>query len=109
MEATRIQEMLDAPDIETRLVAAQFLSQTDDPPLDAVRRAMEDEALSVRAHAIEAAARALPAGELVSLVGNHSNATLRNAAIEALKMAGERGASALVAALSHSDPEVVMF
>src|SRR5262245_45956260 len=109
MDSIRIQEMLEAPELETRVFAAQQLVAASDPPLEAVRRALEDEALRVREYAIEAAARSLPAGELVGLMGNHQNAILRNAAIEALKMAGERGASALVAALAHSDLEVVMF
>jgi HEAT repeat protein len=109
MDETRLREMLEAPDIETRLNAAQQLTQTTTPPLDAIRRAMEDEAIAVRTHAIEAAAKFLPPGELVSMVANQQNAILRNAAIEALKLSGSHGVGALVAALSHADPEVVMF
>lgn len=109
MDETRLREMLEAPEIETRLHAAQQLTQTTEPPLDAIRRAMEDEAIAVRTHAIEAAARFLPPGELVSMVANQQNAIQRNAAIEALKLSGSRGVGALLAALSHTDPEVVMF
>jgi HEAT repeat protein len=101
--------MLGAPEVETRVRAAEWLAQAPDAPQDLIRRAMEDEAPQVRAQAIDAAARALPTGELVVMVGNHSNAILRNAAIEALKLAGERGVGALIAALSHADAEVVMF
>lgn len=109
MDATRLREMLEATDIETRLTAAQQLVLFAEPPLDAIRHAMEDEALPVRTHAIDAAAKFLPADELVSMVANQSNATLRNAAIEALKLSGERGVGALLGALTHTDPEVVMF
>jgi HEAT repeat protein len=109
MDGTRLREMLEASDIETRLSAAQHLTQTSEPPLDAIRRAMEDEAIAVRTHAIEAAAKFLPPDELVSLVANQHNAILRNAAIEALKLTGSPGALALLSALSHQDAEVVMF
>jgi HEAT repeat protein len=109
MDETRLWEMLEAPDIETRLHAAQQLTQATTPPLDAIRRAMEDETIAVRTHAIEAAAKFLPPEELVSMVANQQNATLRNAAIEALKLSGSLGVGALVAALTHTDPEVVMF
>jgi HEAT repeat protein len=108
MDETRLREMLEAPDIETRLNAAQQLTQTT-PPLDAIRQAIEDVAISVRTYAIEAAAKFLPPDELVSMVANQQNAILRNAGIEALKLSGSRGVGALITALSHADPEVVMF
>jgi HEAT repeat protein len=109
MEEKLILEMLDSPYVENRLLAVEFLSNSQEPSLAAVLRVMEDEALPVREQAVDLAARHLPVERLVGLVGNHGNAVLRNSAIEALKRTAGRGVRALLGALSHPDPEVVMF
>ncbi|HVU52491.1 MAG TPA: HEAT repeat domain-containing protein [Polyangia bacterium] len=76
---------------------------------DALRAALGSDERDERATAIrEASTRADPEA-LVVLMGDHADSIGRNAAMDALTRGGARSLSALVRALRHPDPEVVMF
>jgi HEAT repeat protein len=64
---------------------------------------------SERARAIDSASEAVDPDDLVRLVADHANARKRNAALEALSRGGARCRPAVIRALRHPDPEVVMF
>jgi HEAT repeat protein len=91
---------------------SQAEAPTEAPPAsleDALRAALGGEEREARGAAIrEASVRADPEA-LVVLIGDHADSISRNAALDALTRGGTRSLSALVRALRHPDPEVVMF
>jgi HEAT repeat protein len=76
---------------------------------DALRAALGSDARDERAEAIREAATTADPEALVVLVGDHADSISRNAAMDALTKGGSRSLGALVRALRHPDPEVVMF
>jgi HEAT repeat protein len=76
---------------------------------EAILGALTDDRLDVRSQAVNDASRLVDPDELMRFVADHENAVRRNAAIEALALAGPRSAPALIRALEHPDPEVAMF
>jgi HEAT repeat protein len=64
---------------------------------------------SQRSAAIGGAAQVVDPDRLVEAMSDHVDSRRRNAAMEALARGGSRSVPALVRALRHPDPEVVMF
>ncbi len=62
-----------------------------------------------RARAITSASQVVDPDSLIDAVADHADSRKRNAAIEALALGGARSVPALIRALRHPDPEVVMF
>jgi HEAT repeat protein len=62
-----------------------------------------------RARAITGASQVVDPDSLIEAVADHADSRKRNAAIEALALGGARSVPALIRALRHADPEVVMF
>jgi HEAT repeat protein len=76
---------------------------------DALRAALGSQERDERAAAIREASASADPEALVVLMGDHADSISRNAAMDALTRGGTRSLSALVRALRHPDPEVVMF
>jgi HEAT repeat protein len=76
---------------------------------DALRAALGNQEREERAAAIREASTSADPEALVVLMGDHADSISRNAAMDALSRGGGRSLSALVRALRHPDPEVVMF
>jgi HEAT repeat protein len=76
---------------------------------EALRAALGSQERDERAEAIRAASERADPEALVVLMGDHADSIGRNAAMDALTRGGARGLGALVRALRHPDPEVVMF
>src|SRR6266481_6300592 len=76
---------------------------------DALRAALGSQERDEHASAIREASATADPEVLVVLMGDHADSISRNAAMDALTRGGTRSLSALVRALRHPDPEVVMF
>jgi HEAT repeat protein len=76
---------------------------------DALLAALGTDARDERAAAIRDASENADPESLVLLMSDHADSISRNAAMDALTRGGARSLSALVRALRHPDPEVVMF
>src|SRR4051794_24977960 len=75
----------------------------------AILSALEQADRTLRGAAIAQAARTVDPDELVQVLGDEDNAIKRNAAIGALTQSTPRSMPALIRALKHKDPEVVLF
>jgi len=76
---------------------------------DAILSALEHADRTLRSAAIAEASRTVDPDRLILALGDEDNAERRNAAIGALTQAGPRSMPALIRALKHKDPEVVLF
>ena len=76
---------------------------------DAILSALEQADRTLRGAAIAQAARTVDPDDLVIALGDEDNAIKRNAAIGALTQSTPRSMPALIRALKHKDPEVVLF
>ena len=93
-------------------MTTQAMTSVDASPSsleDALRAALGSHERDERASAIREASATADPEVLVVLMGDHADSISRNAAMDALTRGGTRSLSALVRALRHPDPEVVMF